>query len=65
MKLIYRGVTYERHPSEIPERSFQEVRAIAPIEVPDSLAVHKLIYRGVTYYRFSHQGMTFSRLSTE
>jgi Domain of unknown function (DUF4278) len=65
MKLIYRGVTYERHPSEIPERPFQKVRAIAPTEVPDSLAVHKLIYRGVSYYKFSYQGMTFSRLSTE
>jgi hypothetical protein len=65
MKLIYRGVTYERHPSEIPERSFQKVRAVARTEVPDSLAVHKLRYRGVTYHRFSYQGMTFSRLSTE
>jgi hypothetical protein len=65
MKLIYRGVTYERHPSEIPERSFEEIRSLAPTEVPDSLAVHKLIYRGVTYYRFSCRGITFSRSFAE
>jgi hypothetical protein len=65
MKLIYRGVTYERYPSEILERSFQKVRSLAPTEVPDSLSVHKLSYRGVTYYRFSYQGIVFLRLFTE
>ena len=60
MKLIYRGITYERHSYETPRRSFQQVRAIEPIEVPDSLAVHKSIYRGVTYYKFSYQEIAFS-----
>ena len=57
MKLIYRGITYEPHPSETPKHSLQRVR---PVEVPDSLAVHQLIYRGVTYYKLSYQGITFS-----
>ena len=60
MKLIHRGVTYECHSSEISKHPFQKVRSLAPMEIPDSLAVHQLIYRGVTYYKFSHQGITFS-----
>jgi hypothetical protein len=60
MKLIYRGITYERRPSETPNRPFQQVREVKPVEVPESLAVHKLIYRGVTYYKLSHQGIIFS-----
>ncbi|PSB42763.1 hypothetical protein C7B80_26445 [Cyanosarcina cf. burmensis CCALA 770] len=59
MKLIYRGITYERHPSETPKRSSGQVRSLAPTEIPDSLAIHQSIYRGVTYYKFSHQEITF------
>ncbi len=59
MKLIYRGVTYECHPSETSKHPFQKVRSLSPTEIPGSLAVHQLIYCGVTYYKFSHQGITF------
>jgi YHS domain-containing protein len=59
MKLIYRGVTYDRRPSESIGRPFQPVREVKPVKVPESLAVHKLIYRGTTYYRLSHQSTTF------
>ncbi len=60
MKLIYRGVTYECHPSETSKHPFQGVRSLAPTEIPASLAVHQLIYRGVIYYKLSYQGITFS-----
>ncbi|NJO41626.1 MAG: DUF4278 domain-containing protein [Cyanobacteria bacterium RU_5_0] len=60
MKLTYRGITYDRYPSETSGHSFQQVRAIAPTEIPDGLAVYKLIYRGVTYYKLSYQGNIFS-----
>lgn len=56
MKLIYRGITYEHRSSETPSHSVQKAQ---PIEVPASLAIHKLIYRGATYYKLSHQGITF------
>ncbi|MDV2997477.1 MAG: hypothetical protein N4J56_007182 [Chroococcidiopsis sp. SAG 2025] len=51
MKLIYRGVTYECHPSETSKHPFQKVRSLLTTEIPDSLAVHQSIYRGVTYVR--------------
>lgn len=54
MKLIYRGIIYERRSSESCS-----VQSIRPVEVPGSLAIHKLTYRGATYYKFSHQGITF------
>lgn len=60
MKLIYRSVTYECHPSETSKHPFQKARSLALTEISDSSAVHQLIYRGVTYYKFSHQGITFS-----
>lgn len=60
MKLIYRSVTYECHPSETLKHPFQKLRSLAPTEIPNSLAVHQLIYRGVTYYKLSHQEITFS-----
>lgn len=41
MKLIYRGITYERHPSKASGRPFQQVR--------ESRAAYNLSYRGVTY----------------
>lgn len=41
MKLIYRGMTYERHPSKASGRPFQQVR--------ESGAAYNLSYRGVTY----------------
>ncbi|MBW4693824.1 MAG: DUF4278 domain-containing protein [Lyngbya sp. HA4199-MV5] len=65
MKLTYRGITYDRYPFETSGHSFQQVRAIAPTTIPDSLTIHKLSYRGVTYYKLSYQGINFSRLSTK
>lgn len=42
MQLIYRGLTYDRHPFKFVERRpFQSVRP--------SKAIYKLIYRGVIY----------------
>lgn len=41
MKLIYRGITYERHPSSSSGRPFQQVR--------ESGAAYNLSYREVTY----------------
>ncbi|MDV2992183.1 MAG: hypothetical protein N4J56_001837 [Chroococcidiopsis sp. SAG 2025] len=41
MKLTYRGVTYDRHPSQADNRSFQQVR--------EPGAAYNLSYRGVTY----------------
>ncbi|MGL4617633.1 MAG: DUF4278 domain-containing protein [Chroococcidiopsis sp.] len=41
MKLTYRGMTYERHPSQTSDRSFQQVRQ------PE--VAYNLSYRGVTY----------------
>lgn len=41
MKLIYRGMTYERHPSKASSRPFQQVR--------EPGAAYYLSYRGVTY----------------
>lgn len=45
MKLIYRGVTYDRDSSETRNRPVQRDRLA---EVPASLAIHQLIYRGAT-----------------
>jgi Domain of unknown function (DUF4278) len=59
MKLIYRGILYDRRPSETLGRPLQLVREVNPVKVPESLAVHKLIYRGTIYYRLSHQSTTF------
>lgn len=56
MKLIYRGITYDRDSSETRNRPVQRNRLA---EVPASLAIHQLIYRGATYYKLSHQGITF------
>ena len=41
MKLIYRGITYERYPSSSSARPFQQVR--------EPGAAYNLRYRGVTY----------------
>ena len=41
MKLIYRGTTYDRHPSQADNCPFQQVR--------ESGAAYNLSYRGVTY----------------
>lgn len=41
MKLIYRGIPYERHPNKTPGRPFQQGR--------ESGAAYNLSYRGVTY----------------
>lgn len=41
MKLIYRGITYERHPSSSSARPFQQIR--------EPGAAYNLCYRGVTY----------------
>lgn len=56
MKLIYRGVTYDRDSSETRNRPVQRNRLV---EVPASLAIHQLIYRSATYYKLSHQDITF------
>lgn len=60
MILIYRSVTYECHPSETSKHPFQKVRSLAPMEIPDSLAVHQSIYRGVTYVRAHQTQITFA-----
>ncbi len=41
MELIYRGTTYERHPSKASSRPFHQVRG--------SQAADRHTYRGVTY----------------
>lgn len=41
MKLIYRGTTYDRHPSQASSRPFGQVR--------EPGAAYNLSYRGVTY----------------
>ncbi|MGL4623241.1 DUF4278 domain-containing protein [Chroococcidiopsis sp.] len=41
MKLTYRGMTYERHPSKASDRPFVQVR--------EPGAAYNLSYRGVTY----------------
>lgn len=41
MKLIYRGTTYDRNPSQASDRPFQQFR--------ESGAAYNLSYRGVTY----------------
>ena len=41
MKLIYRGTTYERHPSKASSRPCQQLR--------EPGAVYNLSYRGVPY----------------
>lgn len=45
MKLIYRGVTYDRDSSETRNCPVKRDRLA---EVPASLAIHQLIYRGAT-----------------
>jgi hypothetical protein len=42
MKLIYRGTTYERNPSQASSRPFQQVRESGP--------AYNMTYRGVTYH---------------
>jgi hypothetical protein len=42
MKLLYRGTTYERNPSQAPSRPFQQIRESRP--------AYNLTYRGVTYH---------------
>ena len=71
MKLIYRGITYERHPSSSSGRPFQQVR--------EPGAAYNLSYRGVTYridpnakptevpvklvaYRLIYRGVTYYKL---
>ncbi|MBD2309902.1 DUF4278 domain-containing protein [Chroococcidiopsis sp. FACHB-1243] len=41
MKLMYRGMTYEHHPSKADGRPF--------VQVSEPGAAHNLSYRGVTY----------------
>ena len=41
MQLVYRGITYERHPSSSSARPFLQVR--------EPGAAYNLRYRGVTY----------------
>ncbi|MDV2997730.1 MAG: hypothetical protein N4J56_007435 [Chroococcidiopsis sp. SAG 2025] len=64
MKLIYRGVTYECHPSETSKHPFQKVRSLLTTEIPGSLAVHQLIYRGVTHVRAHRTQITFATQPT-
>lgn len=72
MNLMYRGMTYERHPFvqvRKPKAAYNLSYRGVPYciesqtkanQVPTKLVGHKLIYRGITYYKLIYQGITFS-----